>query len=151
MVQCLPVSLLIHQTLHHVLLFLLTTGCLRGWRLFKGSCYKWFSNASSWKDAYNYCLGLGANLASIPNNGTNSFLTSLTHEPSWIGGYRIQKLWLWTDGSYLRYKSWKTGEPNNLGGNQDKISFNWDGLGQWDDAKATKKFPFICQRPGTDQ
>ena len=133
------------------MLFSFAAGCPIGWRSYNGTCYKWFSTASSWNDAYNYCLRVGANLASITDSGTNSFLTSLTYEPSWVGGYKTWEYWLWTDGSYLRYTSWKTGEPNNIGGDQDKISFNWDSLGEWDDAKASKELPFICQRPGTDQ
>ena len=39
-----------------------------------------------------------------------------------------------------------SGQPNNWGGNQDKIYINRDGLGGWDDDKGSAEKYFICEK-----
>jgi len=35
--------------------------------------------------------------------------------------------------------------PDNHGGVQDKTSFNWGGVGRWDDDADRATYPFICR------
>ena len=101
----------------------------------------------SWNNARRSCQDNIADLASITDEATNIFLTSLTKKRSWIGGYLdSNKKWKWTDGSTWGYTNWYPGEPNNLGGKQDKLIFNPRGNGKWDDENEKLKFSFICQK-----
>ena len=128
--------------------------CPDGWTYFNGtdSCYKVFTTPLSWTNARNHCLNQDADLASVTNSETNSFLTTLTTEYSWIGGYRSGSDWgQWTDGSNWGYTNWSSDpidEPDNLGGDQDKLLINWGvGVGKWDDNRDTTLKPFICRLP----
>jgi len=103
----------------------------------------------SWPLARSYCQSQRAELASITNSATNLFLTTLTHKTSWIGGYRTGSAWRWTDGSRWNYTNWSINNPSNdtrwpRGGQQDKTSFNWWGVGSWDDDWESVAHPFIC-------
>ena len=122
--------------------------CPDGWTYFNGtdSCYKVFTTPMSWTNARNYCQTQDADLASVTNSETNSFLTTLTTSTSWIGGYRSGSDWgEWTDGSNWGYTNWSSGNPNNALGNQDKTSINYKGVGKWDDRQATALMPFVCR------
>jgi len=112
----------------------------------------------SWEEARAKCQDLDADLASITSQETNTFLTSLISAPTWVGGYKDQNMfwsqqWKWSDGSDWSYENWNNGEPNNIGGTEDKITIrtnlfwgSWDaGYGKWNDDKSWKTYPFICQ------
>ena len=99
----------------------------------------------TWNSAQEFCRSENSALASVTDSKTSSFLTSLTRETSWIGGYRSGSTWRWIDGSSWGYTNWSSGNPNNGGGVQDKTTFNWGGVGKWDDDSATKTYPFICR------
>ena len=76
-------------------------------------------------------------LASAPNKVTNDFLSVLNSELAWIGGSRSSDgSWSWTDGSkWTGFTSWADGEPNNVGGVEDKLETNYGngGSGLWND------------------
>ena len=65
-------------------------------------------------------------LASITSSEINTFVTTLSSDQAWIGGYKSGSSWKWTDGSSVDYSNWMSGQPNNWGGNQDKIYINRD-------------------------
>ena len=102
----------------------------------------------SWNNAKRSCQDNKADLASITDEATNIFLTTLTKNHSWIGGYLdSNKKWKWADGSTWRYTNWQPGEPNNEGGKQDKLLFNhWRTVGTWDDLDEKYERSFICQK-----
>ena len=125
--------------------------CPNGWQYFGGthSCYKVMESVQSWNNAKRSCQDHKADLASITDEATNIFVTSLTKKTSWIGGYLdSDKKWKWTDGSRWGYTNWYPGEPNNAGGKQDKLIINhWrGGVGKWDDNEEKNKRSFICQK-----
>ena len=90
----------------------------------------------SWHDASDFCKSTKPNqivtLASIPDATTNDFLTTLTAQEAWTGGYRkSDETWgAWTDGSTWGYTKWASGQPNNWGGNQDHIVINFNDHGK---------------------
>ena len=132
------------------------SGCPNGWTYFSGthSCYKFMTSSMSWNDARSACLDLNADLPSITNEATNSFLTSLTTSLCWTGGFLdADNKWKWTDGSTWGYTNWYSGEPNNYGGIQDKLTINFiwgewggNGIGKWDDQEPAYTTKFICQQ-----
>ena len=92
------------------------SGCPNGWTYFSGtnSCYKFMTSSVSWNDARSACLDLNADLPSITNEATNSFLTSLTTSLCWTGGFLdADNKWKWTDGSTWGYTNWYSGLLEN--------------------------------------
>ena len=124
------------------------SGCPNGWTYFSGthSCYKFMTSSMSWNDARSACLDLNADLPSITNEATNSFLTSLTTSLCWTGGFLdFDNKWKWTDGSTWGYTNWCGGQPDGTG---KYLIFNcaWlgpVGIGKWDDGGSAPSY--ICQ------
>ena len=75
---------------------------------------------------------------------------TLTENQAWLGGFKGKdNQWRWTDGSTWDYTNWARGQPNNMGGNQNKMQLNFGGKGNWDDVQGgfyNSGLPFICQK-----
>ena len=156
--------------IHYFILFIsFFSDCTDGWQYFSGSnsCYKLIKSTKTWNAARSSCKAENADLASIPDEVTNSFLANLTSSVNWsicwIGGYRAvddSNLWNWSDGTPWRYSNWWPGEPNNIHLWQDRVTLNYiwqhggdgrkyannDGIGWWDDQTSSFLASFICQR-----
>ena len=107
------------------------------------------TSSKTWDDARSSCQELNADLASISTEETNTFLSSLTTELSWVGGYLdSNQEWKWSDGSVWAYSNWFPGEPTEQ---QNRVQINYalkkdvDRVGLWDNQFATYKRSFICQ------
>ena len=104
------------------------------------------TEAKSWEEARSACQESDADLASITNEETNAFLSTLTTESSWIGGYKDSNNdWKWSDGSTWGYTNWCRGQPDGTG---QHLIFNcvWlknKGVAKWDDGGSATSF--ICQ------
>ena len=86
-------------------------------------------------------------LASIPNEETNHFLTSLgqsLRRKIWVGGYWNGDGWHWSDGTPWQYQSWLPGEPNNE--DQKCIKMFHKDDHRWDDSNCRFFLPFFCER-----
>ena len=132
--------------------------CASGWSLYARNqmCYRRFTNPLAWTQAYVACKKVipRANLVSVPDSGTNNFITSLTptsRSPTWIGAYRSGNVFKWIGGKPMTYTHWYPGEPNNHGGSQDRIMTygQWYGgkneNGKWDDAGRNDKAAYMCE------
>ena len=132
--------------------------CGRGWSYSNHTrrCYKHFTELKSWTDARAYCQARAphtGDLASVPDQDTNLFLSSLTSETVWIGGYQKDArdgAWGWSDGTAWGFESWCPGEPNNFGGYaEDYLATNFCSPGGWNDftvsVNSTFNSGFICQ------
>ena len=140
------------------IIMILFAACEDGWSGDTSStlCYQYVSSSELWEDAQDYCQNLGGELASVTSSDINDFLTTLTEDPAWVGGYKNDGNWNWSDGSTFDYTNWAstpTQQPDNAGGNQDKIQINWRssqiGVGYWDDLETdhyASGLPFICQK-----
>jgi len=76
----------------------------------------------TWHEARGDCLLRGGDLASIHTDAENTMVFDLTggDYTAWIGLHEYpEETWNWSDGSAYDYTSWKNGEPNNHGGNED--------------------------------
>ena len=77
----------------------------------------------SWRDANSFCKSKCGHLASVPDQETNDFLTTLSSIYSWIGGRRTAppaSIFEWTDGSPWVYSNWASdGQPNDIGGTDE--------------------------------
>ena len=141
------------------IIMILFSACEDGWSGDTSStlCYQYVSSSELWEDAQDYCQNLGGELASVTSSDINDFLTTLTEDPAWVGGYKNDGNWNWSDGSTFNYTNWGTSgstqQPDNSGGVQDKIQINWRsseiGIGYWDDLETdhyATGLPFICQK-----
>ena len=128
-----------------------TTKCDSGWMPFHqtGKCYRYFNNKTSWTSSLHLCSNSTKNptatLASIPNQATNNFLSTLTEAETWTGGYqKASGEWAWTDGSAWTYSSWHRLQPDGQIG-EDFLETNWAGDGLWNDEPGNKPHGFLCQ------
>lgn len=119
-----------------------------GWPDYGSYEYKKFTTATNWNAARDTCLAYGGDLASIPNDATNSWICSTLgcSDQPWMGfnDIAVEGTWVWSDGSPVTFTKWGSGEPNNSG-NEDCGHFRTDTY--WNDASCTSSFPFICKRP----
>ena len=130
----------------------LFAACQTGWRSFNGYCYKYVPDEKSWHAAENYCQNAApanttANLASVGDDATNMFLSTLTSgEQAWIGGQQDSVgVWSWSDGRNFNFTAWATNQPNNGGGNQKFISTNFGEDGKWNDNNGNSDLQSVCQ------
>uniref|UniRef100_A0A3Q1FHX9 C-type lectin domain-containing protein n=1 Tax=Acanthochromis polyacanthus TaxID=80966 RepID=A0A3Q1FHX9_9TELE len=94
----------------------------------------------------------GANLVSIHSADEQNFVNSLikTFDPAqkwtWIGLSEVHKdgAWMWSDGSKVNFVFWGTGEPNNLGGQEDCVHTNFGTEFKWNDRPCLDNRPFVC-------
>ena len=91
------------------------------------------------------------NLASIPNQETSEFLSSMYGQEVWVGGINPRNdIWRWADGTRFRFKNWAEGYPkvikrgniaiSPLDSNPYSISH-----GYWRNYDGKEKKSFICQ------
>ena len=103
----------------------------------------------TWTEARSSCqenAPQDADLASIPSQAIHDFLTTLTSENSWVGGYlHPHNGWSWSDNTPWSFESWKPGYPNNYGGNEDSVEINFGQNGDWNDASGAVQRTYICQ------
>ncbi|XP_070610644.1 C-type lectin lectoxin-Phi1-like [Erythrolamprus reginae] len=95
--------------------------CPSGWFSHNVSCYKFFSNWTTWGEAQRICMEEqeGAQLASIKDLEESVKLSDELSKTRnifdvWIG-LRFSKtkgIWLWNDGSQVTHTRWEEGEPS---------------------------------------
>ncbi len=109
--------------------------------------YKKFTTATNWLAARDTCLAYGGDLASIPDNSTNSWICSTLgcSDSPWMGfNDRVAEgTWVWSDGSPVTFTRWGSGEPNNSG-DEDCAQFRPDAY--WNDVQCGSSLPFVCKR-----
>ena len=126
-----------------------TCACSPGWSYFPntGRCYKHFPESRIWVNARSFCLTVvqtNGDLASIPDQATNEFLTTLSTDKSYIGASdaETEGTWKWTDGTPWSFENWGPGQPS---GPQNFATVNYNGVGLWDDEYENVPRPYFCQ------
>ncbi|CAL1540731.1 unnamed protein product [Lymnaea stagnalis] len=127
------------------------------------SCYTFHVTALSWKDAYDVCRREGphSGLVSVDTQEEQNFLVSvINHDPAltvvgqngfYTSGsdYGREHNFAWTDSGSQRsvsWPGWHTGQPNNVGGNQNCLLMQYPADGYtWGDIECDSKHPFICE------
>ena len=130
--------------------------CPPGWQGFNGGkCLKYYSSQKTWQEALRSCQQCSSNptstLASIPDSGTNNFVTSLISKHVWIGGQsNSARRWTWSDGgTRWSYQNWWTDEPNDHGGTEDYLQLYYapgkNYHGRWNDQESSARLGYVCQ------
>ena len=135
--------------------------CPPGWRLFadwSNHCY-WHSAQvkATWADAQLNCIAQDsrAHLASISDVIECDYIVDTVGAgqiSTWIGlNDKVKEgIYVWSDGSPVRYFNWADGQPDNNGAGQDCIYIWHDNtvpVGKWDDESCGLTFAFVCEMP----
>ena len=103
--------------------------------------------------ARQHCLDHESDLASITSKGESDFAfkdLGIGEHDSWVGGRdeASEGVWTWSDGTPWEYESWHEEQPNNLGGMQTHVAFNFNSSAHWYDECKDEEKGFICYHKG---
>ncbi|XP_031149004.1 galactose-specific lectin nattectin-like [Sander lucioperca] len=125
--------------------------CPPGWTQFKDHCYVNRHASKDWADAEVACIGLGGNLASVPDKDTYDFVKNIINtatdknDETWVKGQdttKVKGVWLSTDGTKFQFSLWGAGQPDNTKNNEHCMELNY--LGSPIDVACNQKRPFVC-------
>ena len=137
--------------------------CEEDWHAYEPSCYYIGNRTKVWEDSRQFCQDKESDLAVIETEAENDFIWNLIEDSfvlptraAWIGLQRNSTtgVFEWIDGNQSPYKNWKSGEPNNVKGNEDcvfmKRGGEWNddpcdlnGYSFWED----KNLLTLCEKP----
>ncbi|KAJ8008533.1 hypothetical protein DPEC_G00105860 [Dallia pectoralis] len=126
--------------------------CPDGWHGHANKCYVYVPIRATWSEAERNCWHLGGNLVSVNDHSEYMFLLSVIEKSTkrdqraWIGATdAVQEgLWLWSDGSRLKYNNWSYGQPSNYKGQEHCMEMNYGADRGQNDAPCWHEFPFLC-------
>uniref|UniRef100_A0A3B1KF01 C-type lectin domain-containing protein n=1 Tax=Astyanax mexicanus TaxID=7994 RepID=A0A3B1KF01_ASTMX len=116
--------------------------------------YHFVDQSKTWTEAQRYCRQTYTDLATINNmdemKKLNETLKDKTQAFVWIGLNRGDtEKWRWSlpDGNFYtvedKNQTWRSGEPNNYGGNEFCVSmYKQDGT--WFDVSCENTYTFVC-------
>jgi hypothetical protein len=120
---------------------------------FGNLCYKTVYNYVSWRDAKDYCINWGGNLATAVDINENALIASLAPDTdvAWIGLTKLGKTsYYWSDNSAFTLDQWDAGKPDNVNDKEECgqliTSQTASNFGKWNDADCLVHKPFICKR-----
>uniref|UniRef100_A0A3B1JA80 Mannose receptor, C type 1b n=1 Tax=Astyanax mexicanus TaxID=7994 RepID=A0A3B1JA80_ASTMX len=110
------------------------------------SSYMLVQTNMTWKEAQSHCQSVGANLVSIQDVFTQSYIHLQAHKvgrPLWIGlnSMETDGYFLWIDNWQLNIQNWDYGEPK-----KDHPCVYVDTDGNWKSAKCNQTYYSVCKK-----
>ncbi|XP_048764963.2 uncharacterized protein LOC125672790 [Ostrea edulis] len=124
-----------------------------GWSRFGDHIYIVGDSPNDWISAEKQCrLDYGGYLAEINSAEENSWIRDSIMTPAsitdlWIGAndLDVEDEFTWSSNKdALRYRNWKTGEPNDSKDNEDCVILKNSGM--WNDYRCDSSRAFICEK-----
>ncbi|ESO94148.1 hypothetical protein LOTGIDRAFT_161348 [Lottia gigantea] len=128
--------------------------CDRKWKVQGNRCYYFYKDGNkNFYDAQYWCQGKGGDMAVIPDQDTQDFITDNINQNGkyWIGLIDMDTenafTWIDTETDY-NYTNWIQGQPDNFNGQENCVSVigKSNNEGKWNDDQCNKKLYFICQK-----
>jgi len=96
-------------------------------------------------EANNMCNYLNMHLVIIDDIKKNNLITTIApYYPIWLGGEKNKNnKWSWVNGNNIVFFNWKSLEPNNYHGNEDKIIMYAGG--KWNDLNGNLRMRVVCE------
>ncbi|XP_054888312.1 retinitis pigmentosa 1-like 1 protein [Poeciliopsis prolifica] len=117
-----------------------------------GKCYQFFKGPLNYEDAELFCQEQfpGGHLGSITTQLVHQELMSLMRQSggytrTWVGGRRLDRRFVWLDGSRWSYEDWLPGEPNHTAGVENCVEIL--GNGKFNDFTCWEPQAFVCSYP----
>ena len=107
-----------------------------------------------WNEHNDRAIAMGGHLVSITSAEENELVARIAGGRTvWIGGMRKGSgngpgadYWCWCDGQPWIYANWAPGEPNNYGGNENRIQLHGTSK-LWNDVGEGWRGPAVYQLP----
>jgi len=132
------------------------------WREDLAKCLQFNGDRVTWRMARERCLAKDADLITIPDEKTMSFIKHFDHKNRdlkqcdfWIGANdeKAENDWRWvSNGDPITYSNWRPNEPNNGGGrnkgdgNEHCAMMLWVFSWAWNDASCKNENAcYICE------
>ena len=117
--------------------------------------YKLVAEDKSWNEHNDRARAMGGHLACITSARENEQVTRIAGGRwVWIGGMRKgsgngpgAEHWYWSDGRPWTYANWAPNEPNNYGGNENRIHLIDGHSGLWNDMDGSIRGAAVYQIP----
>ncbi|XP_064158268.1 CD209 antigen-like protein C isoform X1 [Anguilla rostrata] len=131
--------------------------CPQGWSPFSSKCYYFSTERKIWTDSRSDCIKRGADLVIIESEEEQEFITKHTREhPYWIGlsDLKNEGTWLWADKTSLQKGFWRSGEPDDHYGTENKTQGKIKDAdcvvtvpdeNTWEDTRCFSKYKFVCE------
>ncbi|CAH1245459.1 PLIN4 [Branchiostoma lanceolatum] len=129
--------------------------CIKGFKMWRGICYKVFTARKSFTDSAAICRQLGGTLAMPRDADTNAFLISLHEAAAFtsrvyvrfgLHDWREEGSFEWMDGTALgNYTSWGPGQPQTGSRRRECVFYDPTKKYKWYSAYCEQRVPFICQ------
>lgn len=119
---------------------------------YSGHRYELFNITTTWDQAYKICEERGGHLVTISSAEENNYILNLAKQANinhliWLGGYaNANREWFWITDENISYTNWESGEPNNYGGNENRMNMSLEGL--WNDIAIhanARNNCFVCE------
>ena len=130
--------------------------CKEHCSFYGGHWFKYFAEPKTWHEAKAACEAMGGHLATSTSPEKNEFLADLVgnavaqlggNAQVWLGATDEEQegVWKWVTGEEWSYTNWRAGQPDNAGGKEHYLHFNWGERGKWNDYLPTVKLGYICE------